>query len=103
MRYTKEISTKKENFRLEPLFDTKNNQSSIIKRDPIKSEPEGTIILKAFRIIGYDQDCDGSLMARIENINFTEAESTGWEESGIGLYPESTIVITEEELKTLVK
>ncbi len=67
-----------------------------IKRDSVEPEPVGTIVLMAFRITGYDPDCDRSLMARLENID-KDGEETGWESSAIGLYSESELVVTADE------
>lgn len=97
MRPVKEITAAEENFRTEPVpgaaFD-------VIKRDSVKPEPEGTIILVPFRITGYDPDCDGSLMARLEAID-KDGEATGWETNCHGLYPSTNLVVTPEELKAL--
>lgn len=95
MRPVRDISDQ-ENFRLEskPPF-------VVPKRDPVEPEPAGTIVLKAFRITGYDQDCDGSLMARMENID-KHGEITGWTPSRIGVGPDTDIVVTTEELLALL-
>lgn len=97
MRPVREITAKEENFRMEPVpgasFD-------VIRRDPVKPEPEGTIVLVPFRITGYDKDCDGSLMARLEAID-KDCEPTGWETDSHGLYPTVELVVTPEELKAL--
>ena len=73
---------------------------STIKRDPVKPEPEGTIVLLPFRITGYDPDCDGSLMAQLEGVHVWQGrlESSGLGINRIGLYPTSGIVVTEDEL-----
>jgi len=71
-----------------------------IKRDPVEPEPVGTIVLMAFRVTGYDQDCDGSLMARLEHID-KDGEATGWEEDSVGLYPSNDLVVTAEEWRQL--
>jgi hypothetical protein len=97
MRPVKEITSAEENFRTEPVPGT---AFDVIKRDPVKPEPEGTIILVPFRITGYDQDCDGSLMARIEAID-KFGEATGHTINCHGLYPEVDLVVTLEELKAL--
>ena len=91
MRKIKEITAKKENFRIE---------KNIIRRDPVQPEPIGTIVLIPFKIIGYRPDCDGSLMAQIAEVNL-DLKETGWEENAIGLYPNSGFVVTEKELKEL--
>lgn len=97
MRPVREITAKQENFRIvgvDPFgFD-------VIRRDPIEPEPVGTIILKAFRITGYDPDCDGSLMARLENID-GDGDPTGYFVRRIGVDPSTTLVVIEDELRTL--
>ena len=105
MRRVREITEQEENFRLENAFSSPDRTVKFmqIKRDPVEPEPVGTIILKAFRIIGYDQDCDGSLMARLECIDFDRFEPTGWEENCVGLYPDTTLVVSEKELKEISK
>ena len=50
----------------------------------------------AFRIEGYDRDCDGGLMARLEHID-QDGECTGWHPSRIGLGPNTALVATLEE------
>lgn len=72
----------------------------VIKRDPVEPEPVGTIVLKAFRVTGYDQDCDGSLMAQLDNID-KDMGTTGWSPNSLGLYPQSTLVVTEDEWRKM--
>jgi len=91
MRPVREITVEEENFRVE---------SSIIKRNPVEPEPVGTIVLMAFRVTGYDQDFDGSLMARIEQLD-NDGNTTGWELKNIGLYPTTDLVVTLEEFKAM--
>jgi len=93
MRPVREITAKEENFRTERLYGTSYD---VIKRDPIQPEPIGTIVLKAFRITGYDRDCDGEMLARMECID-NKLRETGWEVNCMGLYPRTTIVVTEKE------
>jgi hypothetical protein len=95
MRPVREITAQEENFRAVPMgpFD-------VIRRDPIEPEPIGTIVLTAFRVVGYDPDCDGSLMARLEHID-KDGEPTGWEQNAVGLYPDTELVVTLDELKAL--
>ena len=95
MRPIREITAEEENFRVEAIAGF-----SVVRRDSIKPEPEGTIILKAFRVTGYDRDCDGGLMARLENID-SKCASTGWEENCIGMDSTSGLVVTEEEWRSL--
>ena len=50
----------------------------------------------AFKITGYDQDCDGSLLAKLEHID-KEGEPTGMNISQVGLYPSTDLVATTIE------
>ena len=100
MRPVREISAEEEQFRLEPFFKDVNHDMSIIRRNPVEPEPIGTIIIMAFKVIGYDQDCDGSLMARLSHIN-RKGDGTGWEPNQIGLYPTSDLVVSAEEFHSL--
>jgi len=75
-------------------------QASVIKKNFVKPEPEGTIVLIPFRITKYQNDCDGSALASLEAID-TNGEIAGWGESGIGLYPETALVTTLEEMEEL--
>ncbi len=99
MRRVRKITAEEERFRTEPFV---GESMRIIKRDFVEPEPIGTIILMAWRITGYDQDCDGSAMARLEGINL-DGEETGADLTRWGLYPESDLVVTLDELKNLVK
>jgi len=67
--------TDEENFRLKPVgpFQT-------IRRDFVEPEPVGTVLLLAFRITGYDKDCDGSALARLERVD-EDCRTTGWTEN----------------------
>lgn len=96
MRPVRDIS-KLENFRLEIPA---GSPFSFIRRDSIEPEPIGTIILCAFRVTGYDRDCDGSLMARLEQID-RDGETTGWRADSIEISNEAEIVVTLEELKLM--
>lgn len=95
MRPIREITAEEEKFRVEPLAGT-NGKFATIKRDGVEPEPVGTIVLMAFRVTGYDKDCDGSLMARLEHIDKT-GDTTGWTPSHLGLYPNCDLVVTPEE------
>ena len=99
MRKVRSVTAEEENFRTEPFV---GNNMRIVRRDFVKPEPEGTIILMAFKITGYDQDCDGSAMARLDNIDFN-GDATGATLTHYGLYPESDLVVTLDELKSLIK
>ncbi len=98
MRPVHEITAEEENFRGERF--SPNPNVYFIKRDPVEAEPVGTLIMCAFRITGYDQDCDGSLMARLEQID-KEGETTGWRPDHLGLYPDVDLVVSLKELKEL--
>lgn len=95
MRPVRTISAEEENFRIEKI-----DYMEVCRQDPVKPEPEGTIILMAFKITGYDRDCDGSLMTRLAHIN-KDGEESGWEPSNIGLYPDSDLVVTQEEFQKM--
>ena|SRR3990170_1213188 len=90
-----------ENPRIVPVPNWPN--AVTVKRDAVEPEPVGTIVLLPFRIIGYDRDCDGSLMARMDNVMRWEygddrLAETGWEVTHIGLSPDDGFVVTEDEL-----
>lgn len=96
MRPVREITSEMENLRsveFAPGMET-------LKRDPVEPEPVGTIVLMAFRITGYKQDCDGSLMATVAHID-KDGEESGWEQDCIGLTPHSDLVVTADELRQL--
>lgn len=99
MRPIREISAEEENFRTEPMFGH-TDRFQVVRRDPIEPEPVGTIILMAFRITGYDPDCDGSLMARLEHID-KDGEPTGWEPTQLGLYSNTDLVVTADEWRAM--
>lgn len=92
MRPVRKITAEEENYRTVEFAPGMFTS----KKDPVEPEPVGTIILCAFRITGYRPDCDGSLMAEIEQIN-SEGGTTGWTENSIGLYPNTDIVVSAEE------
>lgn len=94
MRPVPDIS-EAENFRMEPI--------TAIRRDPIEPVPVGTYIVKLFRVEGYDQDCDGSLMARLANVD-CNGEETGWTPHSLGVGPNDSLVVDDPgELWRLVK
>ena len=95
MRPVREITAEEENFRFEPA-----GAFNVIRRDSVKPEPEGTIVLMAYRITGYDKDCDGSLMARLEAID-KDGKTVGGTLDSVGLYPNTDLVVTLAELQEL--
>lgn len=92
LRPVREITAEEENFRTVPFFKAPGIDAHTSRRDPVEPESVGTIILMAFRVTGYDPDCDGSLMARLEAID-KDGEPGGWEPNCIGLYPHSELVV----------
>lgn len=112
MRLVREVTAEEEGFRLV------SRDGNIVspRRNGVEPEPVGTLLLVPMRIVGYDPDCDGSLMARLDsvsldqldepispeilNASMREAESFGvhtrW-----GLYPETGIVATPDEIRAL--
>lgn len=95
MRPAREITAEEERFRTE-----RRGAFEVIRRDPIEPESVGTIVLMAFRIEGYDRDCDGSLMARLESID-RDGDETGWHPTDIGIDPQTTVVATLDEWRGL--
>lgn len=93
MRIVKDVD-EKENFRLVPVKGT-----NIVnpKREFIEPEPVGTIVLLPFRITGYERDCDGSAMAKLENIFVHDDKlcTTGWNQSCVGI--KGDLIVTDEE------
>lgn len=93
------ITAEQENFRLEPVGEN----VSVIRRDPVEPVPVGTYVAQVFRVTGYDPDCDGSLMARLEGVD-QAGEATGLEHNFIGLNPDSFVVLdSPDELHGMVK
>jgi hypothetical protein len=90
IRLMPETTAEQENFRVEPVVGIPH--MSTIKRDPVQPVPVGTYVAKIFRVSGYDPDCDGSLMARLEAVD-SEGQITGWQVDSIGLYPETVVVL----------
>lgn len=99
MRPVRTITAAEENERAVELVPG-NPRFITFKRDPVELEPVGTIIVTAFRVTGYDPDCDGSLMARLEHID-SNGEPTGWTETAIGLYPNGDLVTTLDEWRSM--
>lgn len=64
----------------------------VVRRDFVPPVPVGSYVVKVFRVTGYDPDCDGSAMARLEAVNF-EGEPTGSIMGYLGLYPDTALVV----------
>lgn len=88
VRRLPEITAEQEGFRVVEVHPG----LSTIRRDPVEPVPVGTFVARVFKVVGYDPDCDGSLMARLAAVDVGGKE-TGWTQSGIGLYPESAWVL----------
>lgn len=86
-----EITAQQERFR---MVHDRGMRTGRIERDPVEPVPVGTEIAMIFRVAGYDPDCDGSLMARLEHI-CSHGESSGFEISLIGLYPDGALVVKD--------
>lgn len=97
MRPVREITADEEDFRLE-----RRGAFEVIRRDPVEPEPVGTIVLRAFRIAGYDRDCDGSLMARLEAID-GNGDETGWAPKKVTVSDETAIVATLDEWRAMFR
>lgn len=95
MRPVRYITDEEENFRMEPMKGLEG--VSFIKRDPVEPEPVGTLVAMVFRITGYQQDCDGSLMAKLEKVD-SEGRGTGLTINNILLYPECSWVVDDPDL-----
>jgi hypothetical protein len=88
------ITAEQENFRTVPLASGPGFNAVMTQRDPVEPVPIGTYVAMVFRVTGYDPDCDGSLMARLEQVD-KGGEPTGWEPTHLGLYPDVDIVLDE--------
>jgi hypothetical protein len=88
----REIPAEEENFRLDPVASGPGFDVRMVKRDPVEPVPVGTYIAMVFRVTGYDEDCDGSLMGRFEQVD-RNGEPTGWEPDQLGLYPVADVVL----------
>lgn len=90
IRRVPEITAGQENARLVPFVP--GTQVFTLKKDPVEPVPPGTLVALIFRVEGYDQDCDGSLMARLGRIHADGGE-TGWHPTALSLSPDCTWVI----------
>jgi hypothetical protein len=92
LRPVPEITAEQENFRTVPLATGPGFSAVTSRRDPVEPVPVGTYIVMCFRVTGYDPNCDGSLMARLEHVD-RNGEATGWEPTHLGLYPDTDLVV----------
>lgn len=77
---------------LMPYIDPAGARFVISRRDPVKKVPEGTYVAMMFRVTGFDQDCDGSLMVRLECVD-RYGEITGFKATHLGLYEHVNVVL----------
>jgi hypothetical protein len=107
MRLIREITSEEMNFRTEVL-----SGFTVFRQDPVEAEPVGTIVMMPFRVVGFDPDCDGSLMARLEHVGMDPLELESALEDidkdhfhlrNFGLYPCTGFVVTVDELKEMKK
>jgi hypothetical protein len=96
MRPVRQITDEEEGFRLEPHSELAVN---VIRKNPVEPEPIGTIILRAYRIVGYTPDCDGSLIARVVPVD-RDGKPLDAEAVRTVIYPDRALVVTEEELRS---
>jgi hypothetical protein len=92
IRRVPEVTAEQENRRTVPFASGPGFRMVTSKCDPVEPVPVGTYVALVFRVTGYDQDCDGSLMARLERVD-ADGRETGWKESAIGLYPDCAWVV----------
>lgn len=81
-----------DNFRVEPKPSWGELMVGVIKHDFVPPIPVGSYIACVFRVTGYDQDCDGSAMAHLEQVD-SKGDTTGWEVDCKGLYADCDIVL----------
>lgn len=92
LKPVRKITAEEENFRTEPFAAGPGYNIHTSRRDPVEPVPVGTYVVMVFRVTGYDPDCDGSLMARLEQVD-RHGECTGWTPSHLGLYPDTDLTI----------
>jgi len=92
MRRVPDITSEQENRRLVPLAGFPGSSVFTSRADPIEPVPVGTYVAMVFRVTGYDPDCDGSLMARLENVD-ADGDTTGWEPDHLGLHHTCTWIV----------
>ena len=85
------IDPKKENPRQVPVMKG-DMQFFTLEVDPVEPEPIGQYVVCVFQITGYDQDCDGSALARLMAVD-KDGKHTGAELTDVGLYPDDTLVV----------
>lgn len=103
MRKIPDITPEQENARLEPLAEWPGGVKAVIlKFDPVEPVPLGTTLAMLVRVVGYDPDCDGSLMARLVQID-SNGRETGAEFDHSGLDPDTYVILeTPDELHKMI-
>lgn len=92
------IQETKEEVRFEEFAPGCSMLKVINPKEPV---PVGTLVARLFRVAGYDPDCDGSLMARLDSID-SDGRETGWSVRAVGLYPGSAVILeSPDELHRL--
>lgn len=91
IRKVPEITAEQENARLVEMIPGES-RFKMLKKDPVEPLEVGSYVAMVFRVTGYDQDCDGSLMIRAEQVD-RHGETTGWEIDSIGLYTDVDVVL----------
>lgn len=85
-----------DNARIVPLASGPGFNAVTVKRDSVEPVPVGTYVAMVFRVTGYDPDCDGSLMARLEQVD-RHGKTTGWEPTHLELYPDTDVVVDDPD------
>lgn len=65
-----------------------------LRYDTVPTVPVGSYVAMVFRVTGYDRDCDGSAMARLEQVD-RHGRTTGWEVTHLGLYPQCDVLVDD--------
>jgi len=72
------------------------------QRDFVHPVPVGGHVVMIFRVTGYDPDCDGSALARLEHVN-TKGETSGMTLDCMGLWDGDLIVDDPSDLLEFVR
>lgn len=81
-----------DNFRLVPFDVPGRDNIFTTRRDFVEPVPIGTFVAMVFRVTGYDRDCDGSAMARLEQVD-RHGEDSGWTPTHLGLRADYDVVL----------
>jgi hypothetical protein len=75
-----------------PDDDPEGKRVVTLRRDFVEPVPVGSYVAMVFRVTGYSPDCDGSVLAEVENVT-EDGEATGWSQNCLGLGSNSTVVV----------